>query len=313
MGQEAEEDLLARGIIGELPPGSELPRTGRLSIPVPSGLQLDRVVRSHGWCGLAPGAYDEPRRIFHRTLALPDAGPLTVRITQPDGPGTALVVSWGRVAGTRADRAAVRAQVAHMLALDTDLTALHRVAPKWVRDVDGGRLLRSPTVWEDLARMLATTNCSWRLTQLMVARLVATLGAEGPAGERAFPTPAAVVAAGEAHLRDVVRAGYRSRSFIELARFCTGVEERWLYGPADGEPDHAVVEEEIRALRGFGPYAAEGMLGLLGRPRGFAVDSWVRAKLGRSEPELREEYARFGEWAGTMLWLDLTRSWFRKR
>lgn len=310
MGQESEDDLLARGIVGEVPPGAELPRTGRLSIAVPSGFQLDRVVRSHGWCGLAPSAYDEPRRLFHRTLDLPDAGPLTITAGQPAGAGAPVVVSWGRARASAADRTAIRKQVAHMLALDTDLSGLHRVAPRWVRAVDGGRLLRSPTVWEDLARMLATTNCSWGLTRIMVQRLVTTLGAEGPAGERAFPTPAAVIAAGEAHLREVVRAGYRSRSFVELAHFCTGSEQQLRRWSSGGEPDHAVVEKEIRALHGFGPYAAEGMLGLLGRPRGFAVDSWVRAKLGMTEPELRQRYARYGEWAGTMLWLDLTRSWF---
>jgi N-glycosylase/DNA lyase len=74
--------------------------------------------------------------------------------------------------------------------------------------------------------------------------------------------------------------------------------------------DDTTVLAEIRQVRGFGPYASEGMLGLLGRPRGFAVDSWVRAKLGKTEKELRVEYARYGEWAGTVLWLDLTRSWF---
>jgi N-glycosylase/DNA lyase len=197
-----------------------------------------------------------------------------------------------------------------MLALDADLAPLHKVAPTWIRDVDGGRLLRSPTVWEDLAKTLATTNCSWAATRGMVRRLVATLGAQGPSGERAFPTPAAVAAAGEDHLRDVIRAGYRARSFIELAEFCDGSEQRWLAG---SRLDDETVMTQMLALRGFGRYAVEGMLGLLGRPRGFAVDSWIRAVLGKDEKTIAREYAKYGVWAGSVLWLDVTRHWFDSR
>ena len=81
-------------------------------------------------------------------------------------------------------------------------------------------------------------------------------------------------------------------------------------------PD-AEVLRELLALRGFGPYAAEGMLGLLGWPRGLAIDSWVRAKLPRllgaeslTDAEIAARYAPLGRWAGTGLWLELTRDWF---
>jgi N-glycosylase/DNA lyase len=81
--------------------------------------------------------------------------------------------------------------------------------------------------------------------------------------------------------------------------------------------DDADVLRDVKALRGFGPYAAEGMLGLLGRPRGLAVDSWVRAKLpgllGRdamTDAEIAEHFAPLGRWAGAGLWLELTRDWF---
>jgi len=286
---------------------------------VPSLFSLRRTALSHGWCALAPSAYDDEAVALHRTLLLPDAGPLTVTITQRrDG---RLTASWGRVDGSCADRVAIKAQCRHMLALDDDLTELHaRCAATpgldWVAELGVGRLLRSPTVFEDLARTLATTNCSWALTELICRRLVDSLGAVGPGGERAFPTPAEVTEAGEAHFKDVVRAGYRSRAFIELgtavAADAVDTDAWWDSVVPDSE-----VLSQVRSLRGFGPYAAEGMLGLLGRPKGLALDSWIRAKLPRllgrdsmTDAEIAERYAPLGRWAGVGLWLELTRDWF---
>jgi N-glycosylase/DNA lyase len=283
---------------------------------VPQGFDLERVVMSHGWCQLAPTAYDDERRVLHRTLDLPDAGSLTVSVREARG---GLEASWGRVKGTCDDRIAVKAQLRRMLAVDDDLTDLYEHCARvpslrWVAASGLGRLVRSPTVFEDLAKTLATTNCSWALTRLMCGRIVASLGPEGPEGERAFPAPAAFVEAGERHFTDVVRAGYRSRAFVELAGAYPSLDvESWQ----DSAVGDETVLRELLALRGFGPYAAQGMLGLLGRPRGLAIDSWVRAKLpgllGResmTDAEIAEHFAPLGRWAGAGLWLELTRDWF---
>ena len=60
------------------------------------------------------------------------------------------------------------------------------------------------------------------------------------------------------------------------------------------------------ALPGVGPYVAENLLKFLGRPRGLALDSWMRAKYARlhhggrrvSDRTIARRYARLGEWAG---------------
>jgi 3-methyladenine DNA glycosylase/8-oxoguanine DNA glycosylase len=171
-------------------------------------------------------------------------------------------------------------------------------------------------VWEDLVKTLATTNCSWALTRGIVSRLVAWRGQTGPGGERAFPSPEAVAAVEESDLAREVRAGYRSGPLVALARdVASGAldPETWLDPTL---PDEEVLAS-VLALRGFGPYAAQGMLGLLGRPRGLALDSWVRAKLPRllgrervTDAEIAQRYAPLGRWAGTGLWLELTADWF---
>lgn len=322
MGAQADTELaVARSVHGDVPAGAWLARAGRMSLGVvPAGLSLRRTAMSHGWCGLAPTAYDDARGVLHRTLDLPDAGPLTVSVRQRSG--GALEASWGRVHGSCDDRIAIKSQLRQMLAIDDDLIGLYDACSTnselaWVHATGAGRLFRSPTVWEDLAKTLTTTNCSWALTKSMCRRLVDVLGPEGPAGERAFPAADVLAAAGEDVLRGDIRCGYRARAFVELGTALASGSidpQEWLGGTArtDEEVLHA-----IRGLRGFGPYASEGMLGLLGRPRGIALDSWVRAKLPRvlgaasmTDDDIAARYAAYGEWGGSVLWLELTHDWF---
>ena len=70
-------------------------------------------------------------------------------------------------------------------------------------------------------------------------------------------------------------------------------------------------------VKGMGPYAAEGLLRLLGHYDGLAIDRWCLAKFQRlygtktlpTPARLRRRYRRFGAWQGLALWLDLTRDW----
>ena len=59
---------------------------------------------------------------------------------------------------------------------------------EWIARDGAGRLLRSPTVYEDLVKSICTTNCTWAVTKKMVAALVAGLGREAEDGRRDFPT-----------------------------------------------------------------------------------------------------------------------------
>ena len=78
-------------------------------------------------------------------------------------------------------------------------------------------MLRSPTVFEDLVKMICTTNCSWALTQKMVTGLVQNLGREAKDGRRTFPTPEAMALMPEKFYVNEVRAGYRAPYLKELA------------------------------------------------------------------------------------------------
>jgi N-glycosylase/DNA lyase len=208
-----------------------------------------------------------------------------------------------------------------MLRLDDDIGEFYRLLAddddfKWIPTQGAGRLLRSPTVFEDLVKMICTTNCSWALTEKMVTGLVANLGRESNNGHRTFPTPEAMALMPVKFYVNEVRAGYRAEYLKELAdRVATGAldVEAWLASPLST----AELVKEMRGVKGVGPYAAENVLKLLGRYDGLALDSWTRTKFfsvrnnGRktTDKKIARYYSRFKEWRGLALWCDMTRDW----
>ncbi len=298
----------------------------------PHPFDLDLTVRSHGFYDLAPWRYDPERRLLGRPLRLAAGRVVDVELAPADGEGRGLALrltAQGRL--TAAEAAEGRRQVRACLGLDEDLApfyarigALAAEAPArpplpqlaWAAARGAGRLLRSPTVFEDAVKTLCTTNCSWALTRVMTANLVERLGEVGPAGPRAFPTPQAMAAQPERFYREAIRAGYRAGALRELARRVASGEldvEAWRGSPRSTE----ALAEEIAGLSGFGPYATEHLLRLLGRHDHLALDSWTRAKLTRlrgrrrvpSDRTLRRWYAPYGPFAGLAMWLEVTADW----
>src|SRR5689334_20304630 len=83
----------------------------------------------------------------------------------------------------------------HRLALHDDLNPFYLAMENdpefsWIGVQGAGRLLRSPTVYEDLVKMICTTNCSWALTLKMVNGIVDNLGRESNDARKSFPNAA---------------------------------------------------------------------------------------------------------------------------
>ncbi len=302
----------------------------------PRPFSLDLTVRGHGFYDLSPWVYDPASRRLARPLRLTrgESGPLVVdaQVTERDerGGGLALRLAAPRRLSAR-EAAEARAQLRTCLALDEDLAPFHArirelaAAPPragtphllWAAERGAGRLLRSPTVFEDLVKTLCTTNCTWALTRVMTRNLVELLGEDSPGGAKTFPTPVAMASRPEAFYRESIRAGYRAGAIRAIAgQVASGLlrVEEWR--------DPALSTEElslrIRALPGFGPYATEHLLRLLGHHDHLALDSWVRPKLARlrrrktlpSDATIRRWYAPYGRFAGLALWLEVTADWF---
>jgi 3-methyladenine DNA glycosylase/8-oxoguanine DNA glycosylase len=296
----------------------------RLLDPAGNRVDLWRTLVSHGIASLPPMFLDENRRTLEVTLPVSKGRPRTVRIG-PSGPDRAIVEVLGRAPG-RAGRAELEATIRYMLRLDEDLSDFYARARAdadlaWVT-LGAGRMLRSPTVFEDVVKTICTTNCSWALTERIVAALVAHLGepapgapAEGPRG-RAFPTPQAMADASEMFYRDVARAGYRGPYLRSLARSVTeGEIELESLRCGDGLPEDDVAER-LLALPGVGPYAAAHVMMMVGCYSRLILDSWTRPTYARlvgkrsvSDAAIARRFRRFGPYAGLAFWLACTRDW----
>lgn len=289
----------------------------RISIPTPRDFSFRRTVMSHGWCVLPPFEFDKHTWTLRRVIDLGSQRPVSITISTAK---RALVVDTSRAIGKRGAEK-IKGDVRHMFRLDDDMGEFYRRVSQepdfsWIAAEGAGRLLRSPAVFEDLVKMICTTNCSWALTEKMVNGLVNELGHASDDGRKSFPTPEAMAEKSEKFYRDKIRAGYRAPYLKELAQRAASGEldvEGWL----KLDLPHDQFMKELKRVKGAGNYAAENLLKLLGRYDGLALDSWTRAQFAKlrnngraaSDKKIARYYSRFGSWQGLVLWCDMTRHW----
>jgi 3-methyladenine DNA glycosylase/8-oxoguanine DNA glycosylase len=267
-------------------------------------VDFKRTLASHGLADLLPNRLDEEAWTLESTLGI---GGRAHRVRVSEGsPGHA------RVDGAQRTLPLIR----RMLRLDEDLSRFYALVAEddelsWVT-LGAGRMLRSPTVFEDVIKTVCTTNCAWSGTVRMVTALVQHLGIQG----RTFPSPVAMADAPAEFYRDVARTGYRGPYLQAIAR-----------GVADGEldlealdgrsdlPDDEVAER-LLALPGVGPYAAAHVMMLLGRYGRLVLDSWTRPTYARlaqrktvKDTTIERRFRRYKDFAGLAFWLYITRDW----
>jgi len=287
-------------------------------------VDLWRTLTSHGFAELPPMRLDEEAKVLETTLPVPRGRPRTVRIGM--GRNGAGVIQVLGPAPSAARLALARAGVLHVLRMDEDLSSFYSAAAAdsdlaWVSR-GAGRMLRSPTVFEDVVKTICTTNCGWSATERMVGALVEHLGEKAPGAARngprgrAFPSPAIMAEAPESFYRQVARAGYRGAYLISLARSVAEGEVDLEALAADRELPDEEVERRLLALPGVGPYAAAHVMTTIGRYSRLILDSWTRPKYARlvgrkhvADRTIERRFRRYGAYAGLAFWLFLTRDW----
>jgi N-glycosylase/DNA lyase len=287
----------------------ELPLIGGGGEPV----DFARTIVSHGVAELPPNRVDLEARTLETTLPV-SRGARTVRVTAA---GKSLRVE--TVAGSYDKR--LLEPVAHMFRLDEDLSRFYTLVAEdqelsWCA-TGAGRMLRAPSVFEDVVKTILTTNTAWSGTRRMATALVGELGAKAPGGGHAFPSPEVMAAASESFYKDVVRAGYRGPYLRQLAGdVAEGRIDLEELNDPELPDDEAVAR--LLALPGVGPYAAAHvMLTSLGRYSRLVLDSWTRPTYCRlagargtlKDATIERRFKRYGDWAGLAFWLYLTRSW----
>ncbi|MEW6131313.1 MAG: Fe-S cluster assembly protein HesB [Acidobacteriota bacterium] len=289
----------------------------QITIPTPEQFNFKRTAISHGWYDLPPFTLDKDSWTMTRVIVLNGAKPIKVTLTEANG---TLVVNLPRKLNQRAEAKVIR-DVRHIFRLDDDLSSFYEAVASdkdfaWITKAGAGRMLRAPSVFEDLIKTVCTTNCSWALTDKMVNQLVNELGEAAADGSRTFPTPEVMAAMPESFYREKIRAGYRAPYLQEIAeQVATGKLDldAWLTSDLPTEK----LKREMKRVKGVGTYAAENLLRLVGRYDGLALDSWVRGKFAKmynkgriaTDKKIARFYARFGEWQGLALWCDMTKDW----
>jgi 3-methyladenine DNA glycosylase/8-oxoguanine DNA glycosylase len=292
-----------------------------LSLPTPKDFNFWRTVYSHGWCSLLPFSVDKEQPSFNRLLTLSDNSLAYCQITSPkDSPLNILVSYPHKLTTTQCFN--IKHQIASCLRLTEDYSEFYREAkrlPKyrWIARAKAGRMLRAPSVFEDIVKMICTTNCSWALTETMVNNLVGELGMSFDDSQKSFPSPEVMAGTTEHFLRKNIRAGYRSPFLLEFAEKVASDKldvESWR----SSELSTDVLFKELRSIKGVGEYAAGNILKLLGRYDYLGLDSWVRGRYyelyhsGRkvSDRTIERRYKTYGKWRGLFFWMEMTKHWY---
>lgn len=283
-----------------------------LEIDIPANFSFRATVYSHGWSELAPFALDEDA--WRLSYVFSDGTRSVPGVMFEEGRRLRVELATAAIDDTK-----ILADVRHLLRLDDDLDEFYASIAAdermgWMAHHRAGRLVRSPTVWEDLVKTMCTTNCSWGLTKSMVRNLVDKVGTK-----QAFPTAEAMAVMDETFYREEIRAGYRSPYFVELAQKVVAGEfdpQSWLVTDLP-TPE---LKKEMKKVKGVGDYAAENLLKLVGRYDGLALDSFLRGQFYKThnkekvcpDKKIERHYKKYGEWRGLVIWCDMTERWIWK-
>ncbi len=163
-----------------------------MNIALPEDFSFESTVVSHGWYLLAPFRWSREERVLRRPEVL-GRSVIDLEIAQKDGQ---LRVT-GRVPA--AAEKGLRRKLGRMFQLDLQMSEFHASASlspahAWVVEARFGRLLCGSTLFEDIVKIIATTNTTWRQTMRMTELLVEKCGRRSrSAGQRfrSLPTSSA--------------------------------------------------------------------------------------------------------------------------
>lgn len=289
----------------------------QFDLPARPPFRFLSVAKSHGWVQLAPFAFDEETSVLSYVDRLSNGRVLAYQISESEN---GVTVKAGKV--TKSEQAEISEHVTWMLGLDMDFSDFYAASkrePKLVRseELARGRVLRSPTLFEDVVKTILTTNTLWTATKRMNLNLINQYGpalegtgsSSGEPGKRAFPSPAEIAASSPEVLREAVRVGYRAPAIHELAvRMASG--ELDLETLKTSDLPTLELRKELLKIKGVGPYAAANLLLILGRGDFIPLDSWALKLVSHewydgaavTPKQVEEAFEAWGEFKGLAYW-----------
>jgi len=273
------------------------------------------VINSHGWVQLAPFRFDNETETLSYIYRLESGRVVELRLRSAAGGVRAEVA--GTLSAT--ERSEVKRSVAWMLGLEMDFSEFYALARDELKLAQAekkaqGRVLRSPTLFEDVVKTILTTNTLWAATKRMTANLVNQFGEPLPTlgedeGRRAFPTPQRLAGTTEAVLRAETRIGYRAPYVYQLAvHVASGGLDLETFKHSDLPTPE--LRKQLMKIKGIGAYASANLLMLLGRYDFLTIDTWafkiVSHEWYGGQPigpaEVQARFEKWGKWKGLAYW-----------
>jgi len=280
-----------------------------IQLPARPPFDFTAVVNSHGWCQLAPFVFDENSHTLLYTLQLSNMRVIELQLrANNDG----VHIQTDKL--NKAEQKEVMDKVNWMFGLDMDFSSFYaasRLEPKLARVKKQalGRILRSPTLFEDVVKTIFTTNTLWGATKNMTRKLVDEFGAATTSGTKAFPTPAAISASDSEYIKEKIRVGYRAPAIYDLA-VRVASEKYDLEALKTSALPTLELRKELMTIKGVGPYAAANLLMILGRHDFIPVDSialtvvsheWYKGKPITAR-EVEKRFEKWGAYKGLAFW-----------
>lgn len=283
----------------------------QLQLPIPDYYDLSMTCHSHGWKNLNPFEWNDTDQSLSYATYLEDI-PVDIKVRQFDGQIHVDIDSLGQLAESLEREA--REVVTRSLSLDVDTSDLLQISDRVGDDYaeiikkGAGRLLRSSTLWEDAAKTLFTTNCTWALTKQMCNAVCSDrFSNQTPSGIYPFPGPGVIARFSADQIQDLMPIGYRAEYLIGLAKLF--VEDPTLQGIESKKFSYKEADKLVRGIRGFGDYATAHLLIMSGYFNEVPVDTVVVAYLKENhrvrKPHsfINRTYRKWGEykWWGLKL------------
>ena len=241
-----------------------------LTLPARKPFNFHFVVNSQGWRQLAPCRFEND--IFYYVDHLSTQRAVEYQISaSPEG----VQVKTEKL--SKAEQREVVDKVTWMFGLDQDFSdfyAASRLEPKLARAKQQalGRVLRSPTLFEDVIKTIFTTNTLWAATKNMTRKLVDEFGSSLPKEHRdgvsggasssrpvvealqpkSFPTPEVIAASNPETIKEKIRVGYRAPAIHDLAvRVASGKYD--LEALKTSSLPTLELRKELLTVKGVGP------------------------------------------------------------
>jgi 3-methyladenine DNA glycosylase/8-oxoguanine DNA glycosylase len=295
-------------------------------LPARSPFNFSSVVDSHGWRQLAPFCFDETSSTLFYTDYLRSNRVVEYRIS---GTREGLRVETDKL--TKSEQSEATEKITWMFGLDMEFSDFYRVTraePKLARAKKQalGRVLRSPTLFEDVIKTILTTNTLWAATRNMTKKLVEEFGSpkRGTSTHvnkytrkqstqyevrNTFPTPASIAASNSDFIKEKIRVGYRAPAIHDLAvRVASGKYD--LESLKHSSLPTLELRKELMTIKGVGPYAAANLLMILGRHDFIPIDSYALMMVShewyRGKPvtatQVEKRFAKWGAYKGLAFW-----------